>query len=266
MSTVGEPADQFVQSLDRGLVVIRALNLPSPQSVSDVARTTNLSRATARRFLLTLQHLGYVREADGRFSLTPKVLDLGYAYLSSLTLADIAQPHLESLVEDVHESSSVSILDFPDIVYVARVPTHRIMTVAISVGTRFPAFATSMGRVLLAGLDDDALASAARHIEFSSLTAKTITTRKVLEQELLRIRRQGWALVDQELEQGLRSIAAPIRDADGTVAAALNLSVSASTMSARDMKRDLLPALLETASSIERDIAAGRAGRKVARA
>lgn len=252
--------DAFVQSLERGLLVIRALSLPRSRSLSDVARDTGLSRATVRRFLLTLHHLGYVRESQGRFALTPRVLELGYAYLSSLSLPEIAEPHLERLVEQVHESSSVSVLDGSDVVYVSRVPMRRIMTVAISVGTRFPAYATSMGRVLLAGLEDGALAAILNRTELAPLTNRTITAREKLEQELVRVRRQGWALVDQELEPGLRSIAAPIRSARGTVTAAINLSVPTSTTSVTGMKR-LLPTLLEAAGEIERDLAEGRGDR-----
>jgi IclR family transcriptional regulator, pca regulon regulatory protein len=250
---------QFVQSLERGLLVIRALSGSEPRSVSDVARATDLSRATARRFLLTLRELGYVQESGGRFALTPRVLELGYAYLSSLTLPEVAQSHLERLVEQVHESSSVSVLDGSDVVYVVRVPAHRIMSVAISVGTRFPAFATSMGRVLLAGLGNETLQGVLDRTQLEALTRSTITTRGQLEQELVRVRRKGWALVDQELEPGLRSIAAPIRDARGAVAAAVNLSVPAATTTVADMKRRLLPPLLDTAASIERDLAEMRA-------
>jgi IclR family pca regulon transcriptional regulator len=145
----------YVQSLQRGLAVIRAFDAGHPElTLSEVARLCGLTRAAARRFLLTLADLGYVR-TDGRlFSLTPRVLELGYAFLSSLTLPEVAEPHLERLVAEVRESSSLSVLDGDDIVYVARVPTSRIMTVAINVGTRFPAYATSMGRVLLAALPD----------------------------------------------------------------------------------------------------------------
>ena len=249
----------FVQSLARGLLVMRALSLPRARTLSDVARETGLSRATVRRFLLTLDHLGYVQESDGHFSLTPRVLELGHAYLSSLTLPEVAQPHLERLVARVQESSSVSVLDGSDVVYVARVPMRRIMTVAISVGSRFPAYATSMGRVLLAGLEKDTLLAVLALTPLASLTPRTISTREELEHELVRVRRQGWALVDQELEPGLRSIAAPIRDARGTVTAAVNLSVPTSTASVTDMKRHLLPRLLETAGSIERDLGEGRA-------
>src|ERR687895_1378644 len=153
-----ERGAHFVQSLARGLAVIRAFDAASPElTLSDVARKTGLTRAAARRFLLTFADLGYVR-TDGRlFALSPRVLELGYAYLSSLTLPEVAEPHLERLVAEVHESSSVSVLDGDDIVYVARVPTARIMRVSISIGTRFPAYATSMGRVLLAALPEDRL-------------------------------------------------------------------------------------------------------------
>src|ERR1700744_175922 len=146
----------FIQSLERGLAVIRAFDAEHAKlSLSEVAASTGLSRAAARRFLPTLVNLGYMRMAGGQFSLRPKILELGYAYLSSLSLPEVAMPHLEQLVEQVRESSSVSQLDGDDVVYIPRVPTRRIMTVAISVGTRFPAYATSMGRVLLADRPDD---------------------------------------------------------------------------------------------------------------
>ena len=161
-----------MQSLERGLSVIRVLNVPAPGlTLTDVAREAGLTRAAARRFLLTLVDLGYVRCKDRRFSLTPSVLELGYSFLSSLTLPEIAQPHLRDLVQRVHESSSVSVLDGTDVVYVAREPTQRIMTVAIAVGTRFPAYATSMGRVLLAGLDDAELDAFFGRAELTPLTA-----------------------------------------------------------------------------------------------
>jgi IclR family pca regulon transcriptional regulator len=202
-----------------------------------------------------------VRESQGRFSLTPRVLELGYAYLSSLSLPEIAEPHLERLVERVQESSSVSVLDGSDVVCVSRAAMRRIMTVAISVGTRFPAHATSMGRVLLAGLEDGALTAILNRVELAPLTNRTITAREELEQEIVRVRRQGWALVDQELEPGLRSIAAPIRSARGTVVAAISLSVPTSTTSVTGMKHHLLPTLLEAAGEIERDLAEGRGDR-----
>jgi IclR family pca regulon transcriptional regulator len=257
VTETGAPARDtgFVQSLERGLAVIRALSTAEPQTLSDVARTTGLSRAAARRFLLTLERLGYVGRRHGRFALTPQVLELGHAYLSSLTLPEVAQPHLVRLVEQIHESSSVSVLDGGDVVYVARVPTRRIMTVAITVGTRFPAHATSMGRVLLAGLDAPARAAALDGADLAPITPSTITDRGALVAELDRVARDGHALVDQELEVGLRSIAAPIRDPAGAVVAAVNLSVHAATMTVEAMRATLLPPLRETAAAIERDLA-----------
>ena len=167
--------EHFVQSLERGLAVIRAFGPEDPElTLSDVARRTGLTRAAARRFLLTLADLGYVR-SDGRlFALTPRVLELGYAYLSSLSLPEVAEPHLERLAAEVRESSSVSVLDGDEIVYVGRVPTSRIMRVAINVGTRFPAYATSMGRVLLAALEPEALDAYLARAEIRPLTARAI--------------------------------------------------------------------------------------------
>ncbi len=240
--------------------MVRALSAPGPGlTLAEVARATGLTRAAARRFLLTLEDLGYVRSEDRRFRLTPRVLELGYSFLSNLTLPDIAQPHLRELVQRVDESSSVSILDGTEIAYVAREPTRRIMTVAIAVGTRFPAYATSMGRVLLAGLSDAELDSYLDRVGLRPLTAGTITDAGALRAEVLRTRRQGWALVDQELEDGLRSIAVPIRDGSGALVAAVNLSTHASRRTLEGIRRDLLGALLDTAGRIEADLAASGA-------
>jgi len=245
----------FVQSLDRGLAVIRAFGPGRERlSLSDVARETGLTRAAARRFLLTLVKLGYVRSDGREFSLRPLVLELGYAYLSGLAMPEIASPHLEELVARVRESSSISVLDGHDIVYVARVPTKRIMTVAISVGTRFPAHATSMGRVLLAGMSPDDLDKYLNENEFETYTARTVTDPDRLREIVREVRRQGYAITDQELEEGLRSIAAPIHGSGGAVIAAMNLSGHASRVSLAAMRAVLLPALLETAGRIEADL------------
>ena len=258
MSESPAPDGSFIQSLDRGLAVIRALSEPADMSLSDVARVAGLSRAAARRSLLTLRELGYVRQAGGRFALTPRVLELGFAYLSSLSLPELAQPHLERLVERLHESSSVAVLDGDDIVYVARVSTRRIMAVSISVGTRFPAHATSMGRVLLASLPAHDLDASIGRMRLEPITAGTITSRKALASELDQVRRQGWALVDQELEDGLRSVAAPIRDRSEEVVAAVNLSVHASRATVGEMQHEMLPPLLETASAIGQELSNSR--------
>jgi IclR family pca regulon transcriptional regulator len=254
----------FVQSLERGLAVIRAFDATHPElTLSEVAAATGVTRAAARRFLLTLTRLGYVR-SDGRFfSLTPRLLELGYAYLSSLSLPEVAEPHLEALVAEVNESSSVSVLDLPDVVYVARVPTTRIMTVSISVGTRFPAHATSMGRVLLAGLPDEELSDYLTSVTLEQLTSRTVSSVDALRTELARVRAQGWALVDQELEEGLRAVAAPIRDRAGRTIAAVNVSSHASRTSLEVMRRKLVPPLLAAAARIAADLpASSRNGRR----
>jgi IclR family pca regulon transcriptional regulator len=250
-------APEFVQSLERGLAVIRAFDRAHPElTLSEVATAAGVTRAAARRFLLTLMRLGYVRN-DGRFfSLSPRVLELGYAYLSSLSLTEVAEPHLEALVAEVNESSSVSVLDGPDVVYVARVPTSRIMTVAISVGTRFPAYATSMGRVLLGGMSDEDLSTYLDNLTLDRLTPRTIASVAALRAEILRVRAQGWSLVDQELEEGLRAVAAPIRDRAGCTVAAVNVSAHASRTSLESMRRDLVPPLLAAAARISADLPA----------
>ncbi len=246
----------FVQSLARGISVVRSFSADAPrQTLSDVARSTGLTRATARRLLLTLEELGYVRN-DGRyFELTARILDIGYSYVASLNLNDIAQPFLESFSEVVQESSSVSVLDDTDIVYIARVPTKRIMTVAIGLGSRFPAYQTSMGRVLLAEQDDGEAVERFNRSDRSQTTDYTVTTHQALLEKLHAVRQQGWALVDQELEVGVRSLAAPLRDATGNAIAAMNVSTHVGRTSLEELTAEFLPRLLETASSISRAMA-----------
>jgi IclR family pca regulon transcriptional regulator len=245
----------FVQSLERGLAVIRAFDAEHAElTLSEVARAAGLTRASARRFLRTLAELGYVRSNGRLFALRPRVLELGYAYLSSLSLHEVAQPHLERLVGVLRESSSVSVLDADDVVYVARVPTRRIMTVTISVGTRFPAYATSMGRVLLAGQSDEWLDGYFATVELRRLTARTVTDVTALRAELLLVRAQGWSFVDEELEEGLRAIAAPINDLAGRVIAAVNVSSPVSRGSPDLVRSEFLPHLLAAARGIEEDL------------
>ncbi|MWB97210.1 IclR family transcriptional regulator domain-containing protein [Agromyces seonyuensis] len=256
MPQTDDPAPRdpdFVQSLDRGLAVIRAFGPDRPVlTLSEVARETGMSRAAARRFLHTLVDLGYVGTDGREFHLRPRLLELGYAYLSGLSLPQVAQPHLQHLSDEVHESSSAAILDGHDIVYVARSAVSRIMSVAIGVGTRFPAYATSMGRVLLAGLDDDALDEFLRTADLAPRTTATITDPAELRAELTRVRERGWALVDQELEAGVRSVAAPVRDAAGRVIAAVN--VAAPARRSADDEAFVLP-LRRAAAAISEDLA-----------
>jgi IclR family pca regulon transcriptional regulator len=245
----------FVQSLARGLSVIRAFDAEHAElTLSDVARRADITRAAARRFLLTLESLGYVASDARAFRLTPRVLELGFSYLSSLSLPEIVQPHLEALSRDVDESVSAAVLDGTDIVYIARVPTRRIMSVRITIGTRFPAFATSMGRVLLAGLRDAAADAALAASALPHLTDRTLTDRAALGDELARVREQGWSLVDGELEPGLRSIAAPLHARDGRVVAALNVSTSATRDSVEHVRDAYLPPLLRTAAAIDAEL------------
>ncbi|GAB4098545.1 IclR family transcriptional regulator domain-containing protein [Sinomonas halotolerans] len=250
-------SDAHVQSLARGLAVIRAFDAEHQEmTLSEVAVRTALTRATARRFLHTLVALGYVR-TDGRlFSLTPLVLQLGYAFLSGQRLPELAQPILEDLSHRHGESTSLAILDGTDIVYLTRIHTRRIMTVGISPGTRFPAHATSMGRVLLAALSPGELADYFAHAELAPLTPRTLTSREAIEAELARVREAGYAVVDQELEVGLRSVAVPVIGAEGRAVAAINVALparldSAGTSEERDVEAaQLVPELREAAQRI----------------
>lgn len=247
----------FVQSLERGLAVIKAFGPERPQvTLSEVARVTGLTRAAARRFLLTLVELGYV-SFDGRlFSLRPRILELGYAYLSTLGLNEVAAPHMEDLVASVRESSSIAVLDGDDITYVVRVPTKRIMTVTIAVGTRFPAYATSMGRVLLAALAPADLDAYLGRVKLEALTKRTVTDSSRLRKVLEEVAAQGYAVVDQELEEGLRSVAVPIAESPERVTAAINVSVHASRTTLEDLRRSVLPQLQATAARIQGDLRA----------
>jgi IclR family pca regulon transcriptional regulator len=256
-STPGVIRDgDFVQSLERGLAVLGAFDADhAALTLSDVARRTTLTRATARRLLLTFETLGYMR-SDGRlFELTPKVLDLGYAYLSSLKIGDIAQPYMEALSERVHESVSCAVLDGVEIVYVARVPTKRIMAISLALGSRLPAVCTSLGRAILAGLPEPELDAFLAGVTLAPRTERTITDPQRLREVLAETRRQGWALVDQELEDGLRSIAAPLRGRDGRALAAINCSTQVGRVSLRELRGELVPALLSTAAEIETRLA-----------
>jgi len=257
---MGQLSDRdYVRSLERGLAVIRTLGHPGPGlTLAEVARELGATRASARRTLLTLEGLGYLRAADRRFTLTPKVLELGHGYRSGLALPDVARPHLQQLMQHTDEFCSVSVLDGDQTLCVARVAPERIMNVAMPVGTRLPAYATCVGRVLLADLSADELDGYLARVELRALTPVTLTSAPALRRELDRVRRQRWALVDQELERGLRSAAAPIRDAAGRVIAAANVGAHAGRVTVATLRRSLLPSLRATAESIERDFAVAR--------
>ena len=245
----------YVQSLERGLAVIRCFSAEWPRlTLSEVARQTGLSRAAARRSLITLQTLGYVGSDGRQFYLTPRVLTLGYAYLSSLSLADVAQSHLTDLANEVHESCSASVLDGFDIVYVARAATKRIMTISLSVGTRLPAHATSMGRVLLAALPADRLDAYLDTATIVPLTERTIVDQGRLRAEVEKTRSLVWGFVDHAHEDGFRSKAVTVHDASGRVAAAVNTSAHATRVPLTTLQRTFLPKLRDCAAAIDAEL------------
>ena len=245
----------FVRSFERGLAVLRSFGPERPSmTLSEVANATGLTRAAALRFLLTLERLGYVAFDGKLFSLRPRVLELGYAYLSSLPIWELAVPHMRELVEQLHESSSASVLDGDEVVYVARVPTKRIMTISLGLGSRLPAYCTSMGRVLLAELAREDLDGALPE-RLERHTEHTVTSAADLAVVLKQVRVQGWALVDQELEMGLRSVAAPLRDSSGRAVAAMNVSTQVARTPVDELHERFVPDLLTTAAQISEALA-----------
>ena len=252
----GESRQQpSLQSLERGLAVLQVFSAErSALTLSDVARLAGITRATARRILLTLEKLGHVR-SDGRlFSLSPRVLTLGWAYLSSLNIWEVAQPLMRELSERTGESCSVATLDLPEVVNVAHVATRRIVNVALGVGLRLPVHATCTGRVLLAGLPERSFDAYLAGADLERLTPQTIVDRATLHRAVEATRERGWALSDQELEVGLRSVAAPITGADGQTVAAMNVFGASSRVSPEELRDEFLPALLETAGAVSRSM------------
>lgn len=246
-----------MQSLARGLDVIGAFQHARPSlSVSEVAALANISRAAARRCLHTLSVLGYARAQDGAYRLTPKALSLGYAYLSASPVARVAQPVLEEVSTKLHESCSMTVLDGDEIVYVARAATQRIISVGLSVGSRLPAYCTSMGRVLLAFSSDTDLDAYLQRVPLVRQTPHTIVEPALLRRVLQNVRADGYAVVDQELELGLRSIAVPVRQSDGRAGAAINVGAQAARVDLETMTRTYLPLLLSAADQIA--LAVGR--------
>ena len=247
---IGDP--NFMTSLARGLTVIQAF---SPQSlhlsISQLSKRTGLPRASVRRCLHTLSKLGFAGSDDGRtFYLLSRVLPLGHSYLSSLPLSTVAQPVLERLSHILHESSSIAILDGIEIVYLARANVTRIMAIDLGVGTRLPAFCTSIGRVLLANLPAEEMETLLPRIEFSRYTDRTLTSVEQLRRALLSVRRDGYAIVDEELEVGLRSMAVPVQNRTGRVIAAINSGVNGQRVSVQDMQTRFLPYLRAAAQEL----------------
>jgi IclR family transcriptional regulator, pca regulon regulatory protein len=250
-SSPGLPGREFVQGLERGFAVIKAFGSGAPAlTITDVAMRTGLTRAVARRYLLTLEALGCVVHRGPQFSLTPRILDLGFTFLSTLNVAGVAPPFMEALVEVLHDSCSVGVLDGADVVYVARVPARRIMSINLVVGSRLPAHATSLGKVLLSSLAPAALDAYLASRPLQRMTKRTIVGEEVFRRELQEVRKRGWALSDEEFELGVRTVAAPLLDHTGQVQAAINVSGHAGRVSMAQLRRDYLPPLLDAAQQI----------------
>jgi IclR family pca regulon transcriptional regulator len=243
--------DQFLQSFAKGLSVIRAFGPDATtMTLTEVAAKVRLTRAGARRVLLTLQSLGYVSFERRNFYLTPKILDLGYSYLATTPLWDLAEPFMQEVANQVHESCSASVLDRTDIVYILRVPTKKIMTISLSIGTRLPAWCTSMGRVLLGGLDDDTLNEVLSQSDLRAFTSRTVIDRRKLKALIREDQARGWSLVNQELEDGLLSLSVPLVDRGGQIVAAMNVSGHATRTSPAEALRSFLPVLKQAAQKI----------------
>lgn len=249
-----ETSPDFIEALARGLDVITAFGAFKRElSLSEIAATTELARPTVRRILITLESLGYVTSADGMFSLTPRVLDLGTAHVASSNIWELSRPHLTKLVDEIHESSSIAQLDGGDVVYVSRVAVPKLVTLTVSIGTRFPAYATSLGKVLLSGLsDEEALIS--RHTESNS---GIVPSWQPSDEEFLdairQVRAKGWAMTDQQLAPAIRSVAAPIRNGSGSVVAAMNVNTHAMETNEQRLTEVILPRLIQTASDVSAD-------------
>lgn len=244
----------FIEALARGLDVIRCFGPTSRQmTLTEVADAAGLARPTARRVLITLAELGYVRAEGGSFSLTPRVLELGMAYVASSNVWKLTRHHLRDLVAETNESCSVAQLDGSDIVYVSRVAVPKLVTLSVTVGTRFPAVVTSLGKVLLASLPPGALEDVLAIPSRSGVAPAAAPSLSDLEQELREVRARGWAVTDQQLATAVRSVAAPIRNGEGTVVAAVNVNAHAMETSLETLIDDYLPKLLRTASAISAD-------------
>lgn len=247
---------EFIQSLDRGLAVIRAFsNERDLLSLADVAKITHLSRASVRRALLTLETLGYVGSRQNRFYLRPRVLDLGYAFLSSSSRIDIVQDHLRRLSARIGESVSACEYDDGDVVYVARAAAETIMPIRLGIGRRLPAFCTSTGRVLLSEFDDPTLDEYFRTYPREKLSPATIVDEGELRERIAEVRQQGWSLNNQEVDLGARSVAAPVIGSDGRYVSAVNISVSTSRVSVEQLVSDYLPQLLDATRAMSADLA-----------
>jgi len=252
---------EFVRGLKRGFSVILAFeDTLAALTATEIAARTGLTRAVARRYLMTLHTLGYVEKVGPSFVLTPRVLNLGFTNLSSISVADVALPFMKHIVETLRESCSLAVLEGSDVVYAARLTADRVMTTRLQVGSRLPAHATAMGRVLLAYLSPDEFASYLASADLKPLTERTIRDKSLLKASLKEIRDRGWAVNDQESEKGIRTVAVPIFDRSGRAIAALNSAAHTSRVSLRDLLRAHLPVVQKTANEISRALGAKVAG------
>jgi IclR family pca regulon transcriptional regulator len=259
-----DSSPDFIESLARGLDVIRAFQPRQPvMSLSAVAAATGLARPTARRIVLTLEQMGYVRAVAGGFELTPRLLELGMSYVLSRNLWEVARPHMERLVARTHESSSIAQLDGSDIVYVARVAVPKIVALAVTVGTRFPAMQTSLGKVLLAALPPEEAERVLAEPSRSGITPRAVPGTEERAAILREVRARGWALTDEELAAGIRSVAAPLRDGDGRVIASLNVNTHAAETPVEVLTGEYLALLLQAAGAISADWAACQAAPQI---
>ncbi|NBE92706.1 IclR family transcriptional regulator [Nonomuraea sp. KC401] len=250
----GDTGPDFIEALARGLDVIRAFQPGRPvMSLTEVATAAGLARPTARRILLTLQELGYARQEAGGFALTPRVLELGVTYVRSMGLWEVARPHLERLVMQTHESSSIAQLDGSDIVYVARVAVPKIVALSVQIGTRFPALQTSLGKVLLAALSPAEVERVLTEPSRSGIEPRWRPDPQERDAVLREVRAKGWAMTDEQLALGIRSVAAPLRDGLGNVIAAVNVNVHAAETSIDKLTEVHLPLLLKAAGAISAD-------------
>lgn len=252
-SFIGTEDKDYVTSLARGLAVIRCFDKDHCKlTLTEVAGRTDLARATARRFLHTLHALGYV-ETDGKlFWLSARVLNLGFAYLNSQPLVELIQPYIKEVSERTGESCSVSVLDLPDVVYIARSLTQQIMSVSLNIGSRLPALCTSMGRVLMASLPDEEILKFIKSQKIKSFTDHTLMDYSSILNEILAARSQGFSLVNEELEIGLSSVSVPIINKQGKAIAAINISSQPQKMHRKRLKEELLPSLQQAASKISK--------------
>ncbi|MRV73679.1 helix-turn-helix domain-containing protein [Duganella sp. FT92W] len=254
--TIAEQIDamtdpSFMTSLARGLAVVRAFSdSRKPQTIAQISTKTGIPRAAVRRCLYTLQQLGYVDAELNNFSLRPKVLTLGYSYLSSTPLTVSAQPCLNAISRELNESSSLAVLDEGEILYVARAATSRVMSVALNTGSRLPAYCTSLGRVMLAHLPPDQLDAYFEKTRLRPMTDRTVVDEARLREILRGVRQAGYAVNDEELEVGLRSIAVPVRGASGQVLAALNVGAQAARVPVEKLEQEFLPVLLRGAQEL----------------